>query len=209
MHIFYKDKSSLFEFKINVEGAELENTFARVIIENNNRKYLFEGKIQDGLCSIDLPALKEFKEIKEGKLSVEVVADNSYFVPYEGVYELKESKKVVIEMITKKETITKPKVIVEAIQTKEEIKNIQPIKEKRNFEKEFIVLFEKHKKDIIINKTSLMSSKEAIDISKFLKEKKLIRLEDEIKFQNFIDTKISSKQLSNIKKALGFDKQKV
>ncbi|MEO6301841.1 MAG: hypothetical protein ABIP51_01595 [Bacteroidia bacterium] len=208
MHIFYKDKPSLFEFKINVEGAELDNTFSRVILENNNRKYLFEGTIKDGVCSIEIPALKEFKETKTSKLLVEVVADSTYFAPYTSEYEVKESKKVVVEMIERKPKQSKPTVIVEAI-IKEELKPLaKKIEVKKNFEKEFISLFEKHKSSIKITKTTPLSSKMAIDISKFLTEKKVINPNDETKLSHFIDTKISHDKLTSIQKALGFVKNK-
>lgn len=217
MHTFYKDKTSLFEFKINVEGAELENTFARVILENNNRKYLFEGKIANGICTVEMPALKEFKETKNSNLQVEVIAESSFFIPYTGEYEVKESKKVVVEMITstKSNIETKPTVIVEAIEKKvlspkvisNEKNKIEPKKE-NDFKKKFINLFEQHKKDIKVDKTSLMFSKDAIELSNFLKEKKFIKTEDEIKFQSFIDNKITPNKLPNIKKAFGFEKSK-
>lgn len=217
MHTFYKDKTSLFEFKINVEGAELADTFARVILENNNRKYLFEGKIANGICTVEMPALKEFKETKNSNLQVEVIAESSFFIPYTGEYEVKESKKVVVEMISSAKTNieTKPKVIVETIQKEVSIpktnsneKNkIEPKKE-NNFKKNFIDLFEKHKGNIKVEKTSLMFSKDAIELSNFLKEKKVIKAIDEIKFQSFIDNKITPNKLPNIKKAFGFEKNK-
>lgn len=207
MHTFYKDKATLFEFKINVEGAELEDTFARVILENNNRKYLFEGTIKDGVCSIDLPALKEFKETSNSKLKVEVVADTSYFVPYTSEYELKESKKIVVEMISRTAEAKKPKVIVEAINTpvvKVENKKIEKKIIKETFEDKFIKLFNKNKSKLKSSKFSSLPSKEALDITRKLINKSVISESEGSQFELFIDTKIPKTKLKEIKKALGF-----
>lgn len=198
-HIFYKDKGTLFEFKINVEGVDIDSTFARVILENNDRKYLFEGKIKDGICSVDLPALKDLKETKKSKLKVEVIADTSYFVPYESDYELKESKKVVVEMVSKKSESVKPKVIIEAIE-KVEVKE-NKFDSKR---KEFVSLFEKYKHEF--NTKPTVSSSQAKILSSFFVKKEYLKENDAPVFRKYID-RFSTKEIYSIKKAIGFGKK--
>jgi len=114
MEQFYKDKSKLFECKLAVEGADLNNTQARLVLQFENKtNLLFYGEVDsDGKCSVVVPPLKENSSLK-GKAILEVIADSTYFESWEDKFEVEASKKVVVERIeTKQPLITSPKVNV-------------------------------------------------------------------------------------------------
>ena len=54
-YILNTDKLETFECNLALEGAELKDSVARVIIEADNHKLLFEGEIKDsGDCRVEL-----------------------------------------------------------------------------------------------------------------------------------------------------------
>jgi hypothetical protein len=119
MHIIYKDKEEDFECKIAVEGADLSNAKARLILENNNQSLLFNGIIDsEGNCKVHLGKLKVLPEHLKGTLKLEVIVDeDTYFVPYQDEFVLEVSKKVTVEVVNKRESpISKKKVTVEIAQ---------------------------------------------------------------------------------------------
>jgi len=115
MYTLYKDKSEIFECKVMVEGADLKNAQARLILENDEYSLLFKGNIDsDGKCSIDIRQLKFLSENLKGKMKLEVIVDNdTYFIPYEDDFIVDVSKKVRVEVIqTTSPLISDKKVVV-------------------------------------------------------------------------------------------------
>ena len=98
MYTLYSDKQNIFECDIQLEGASLNDAFARLIIESENLNLMYNGTItSDGTCKIDMPRLKGI--VKEnGNLRLEVIADDMYFNPWESEYDLKTTKKVTVEV---------------------------------------------------------------------------------------------------------------
>lgn len=100
MQKFFTDKSKVFECNLSIDGAALNETKARLILEfPNNRNLMFHGKISaNGKCEILVPALKELKESK-GNAILEVIAESTYFESWKDKFELKTDKKVQIEVV--------------------------------------------------------------------------------------------------------------
>jgi len=117
MQKFYRDKSKLFECNISVDGANINETKARLVLElPNDRNLLFYGKIKEnGKCEIKIPALKEFEE-SNGTVILEIIADSTYFESWRDTFELETNKKVTVEMIEKSEDIIVEKKIVPHVQ---------------------------------------------------------------------------------------------
>lgn len=114
MEQFYKDKSKLFECKLAIEGADISNTQARLVLQFENKSnLLFYGEVdENGKCSVTVPPLKE-NYGKGGKAILEVIADSTYFESWDDEFQLEASKKVVVERIeTKQPIIASPKVTV-------------------------------------------------------------------------------------------------
>lgn len=118
MYKFFKDKSEIFECKINIEGASLTKAKPRLILENEEFSLIFEGKIDStGKCSIPVKKLKVLSENLQGNLKLEVIVDDDvYFIPYQDKFMVSVDKKVTVEVLSKEETSKEKKVIVEVIQ---------------------------------------------------------------------------------------------
>ena len=95
----YKDKAEDFKCQIELEGANLSDTTARLILETDEWSVVFNGEIdRKGNCVIPLKKMSILNEGVIGKIKLEVVADNSLFVPWSDDFKVKFSKKVTIKM---------------------------------------------------------------------------------------------------------------
>jgi len=118
MYTLYTDKSEDFTCNIGIEGAALANTQARLVLESHDLNLLFEGNINsEGKCVIPIKQLKSYlNEGATGNLKLEVIADGTYFTPWNDNFTLKTHKKVTVEVADKKE-----KPIIKEIQVKVEV----------------------------------------------------------------------------------------
>ena len=123
MYKLFTDKSELFECDIKLEGASLSKSKARLVVETSDYSLLFNGSISSGgKCEIPIRKLKGLiDENTSGNIRLEVIAEDTYFTPWESDFEVDASKKVTVEVKT--QTTKKP--IVEA-KVKVKIKNTKP-----------------------------------------------------------------------------------
>jgi len=123
MYKLFTDKSELFECDIKLEGASLSKSKARLVVETSDYSLLFNGSISSGgKCEIPIRKLKGLiDENTSGNIRLEVIAEDTYFTPWESDFEVDASKKVTVEV--KSQTIKKP--IVEA-KIKVKVKNEKP-----------------------------------------------------------------------------------
>ena len=112
MYKLFTDKSELFECDIKLEGASLSKSSARLVVETSDYSLLFNGSISSGgKCEIPIRKLKGLiDENTSGNIRLEVIAEDTYFTPWESDFEVDASKKVTVEV--KSQTTKKP--IVEA-----------------------------------------------------------------------------------------------
>lgn len=106
MYTLYTDQSELFEANISVSGTSLSETSCRLIIETETITILFSGKVtSDGRCEIPIKALSKYlSEGSTGTVRLEVIAENTYFVPWESPFEVKTNKKITVEVKSNKIT---------------------------------------------------------------------------------------------------------
>ena len=134
MYTLYTDKSEDFKCNIGVEGASISNTIARLVLENKNVNLMFEGKVsKDGTCIIPIKKLKHIlPEGTEGKMKLEVVADDTFFSPWEDDFSVKVNKRVTVEVANDtRNTIKENKIQVTVEKPKTEIKKSVVRKPKR------------------------------------------------------------------------------
>ena len=112
MYKLFTDKTELFECSISLEGASLKKSKARLVIETPEYSLLFNGNIsKGGKCEIPIKKLKGLiDENTKGNIRLEVIAEDTFFTPWESDFEVDVSKKVTVEV--KSQTTKKP--IVEA-----------------------------------------------------------------------------------------------
>jgi hypothetical protein len=150
MYKIYLDKNKIFECNINIEGASLDKSEARLLIESENFSLVFKGKINsDGKVKIPINKLKGIlKEDIKGKILLEVIAEDTVFKPWESEYETDVSKKVEVKITESvEEIVVKPKmtfsIIPDEFDTKKHLNEIYKI-------------LENHK----VNKNNLLKNKE-------------------------------------------------
>ena len=113
MYKLFTDKSELFECDIKLQGASLKKSKARLVVETSDYSLLFKGEISSkGKCEIPIRKLKGLiDEDTTGNIRLEVIAEDTFFTPWESDFEVETSKKVTVEV--KSQTRSK-KPIVEA-----------------------------------------------------------------------------------------------
>ena len=123
MYKLFTDKSELFECDIKLEGASLSKSSARLVVETSDYSLLFKGEINsNGKCEIPIRKLKGLiDENTKGNIRLEVIAEDTFFTPWESDFEVDVSKKVTVEV--KSQTTKKP--IVET-KVKVKVKNEKP-----------------------------------------------------------------------------------
>ena len=133
MYTLYTDKQEVFECSISLEGASVNNSKARLIVESKDLNLLFKGKIDsNGKCVVPIKKLKNLLEDStKGKMRLEVIADDTYFTPWESDFEVETAKKVTVEVKSQsnKNTITESKkgVTVRNVKVGNHIQNISKI----------------------------------------------------------------------------------
>jgi hypothetical protein len=112
MYKLFTDKSELFECDIKLQGASLKKSKARLVVETSDYSLMFNGNIsKGGKCEIPIRKLKGLiDEDTTGNIRLEVIAEDTFFTPWESDFEVETSKKVTVEV--KSQTIKKP--IIEA-----------------------------------------------------------------------------------------------
>jgi len=138
MYTLYTDKQELFECSISLEGASVKNSQARLIVESDNLNLLFKGNIDsNGKCTVPIKKLKNLlEESTKGKIRLEVIADDTYFTPWESDFEVETSRKVTVEVQSQsnKNTIAESKtaVVVKDIKVGDHIQNLSKMLVKEN-----------------------------------------------------------------------------
>ena len=138
MYTLYTDKQELFECSISLEGASVKNSKVRLVVEADNLNLLFKGTIDSsGKCTVPIRTLKNLlEESTKGKIRLEVIADDTYFTPWESDFEVETAKKVTVEVKsqTNKNTLTENKtgVTVKNIKVGDHVQNLSKMLVKEN-----------------------------------------------------------------------------
>lgn len=138
MYTLYTDKQELFECSISLEGASVKNSKVRLVVEADNLNLLFKGTIDsNGKCTVPIRKLKNLlEESTKGKIKLEVIADDTYFTPWESDFEVETARKVTVEVKsqTNKNTLTENKtgVTVKNIKVGDHIQNLSKMLVKEN-----------------------------------------------------------------------------
>ena len=117
----YTDKQEIFECDLFLEGADLKDSSARILVETKDLTLLFEGEIdKKGNCKVPIKKLKGLLgENTTGNIKLEIIAEDTLIEPWQSDFVVSTSKKVKVEVKsqqTKKQSdkwmTGKPKVIV-------------------------------------------------------------------------------------------------
>ena len=171
MYKLFTDKTELFECSISLEGASLKKSKARLVIETKEYSLLFNGSIsKSGKCEIPIRKLKGLiDESTVGNIRLEVIAEDTFFTPWESDFEVDTSKKVTVEV--KSQSIKKP--IVET-KVKVNVKN-KVSRKVTNPEKQHVINLFKLlvKEDINMENITFKRNKLNNIVGTYLKDKKI------------------------------------
>jgi len=97
----FRDKAETFECKISIEGANPQNSSVRLVLDSNEWNLIFYGRIdQNGRCVIPLKKISILSEKCRGEIRLEVIADETLFVPWKEEFVVFPSKKVTVEVLS-------------------------------------------------------------------------------------------------------------
>lgn len=110
------EESNDLTFKIKMEGAAMSPAKVRLVCENDDFAYMFNGygTGEDEVVQFTLPRMN--KKLSEGLYNarVEVLVDNRYFAPLQFQINFKKTLSVVAEAIQVTKRPTKPEITVTA-----------------------------------------------------------------------------------------------
>ena len=163
MYKLFTDKTELFECNISLQGASLKKSKARLVVETQDYSLLFNGSINsNGKCEIPIKKLKGLiDEDTSGNIRLEVIAEDTFFTPWQSDFEVETSRKVTVEV--KNQTTQKP--ILEAKVT------VKPQQVTKSEKKHVVNLFKLLiKEDINIDNISYKRNKLNNIVATYLKE---------------------------------------
>ena len=126
MYKLYTDKQETFECDLFLEGADLEKSSARIVVESKDLTLMFKGEIDDkGNCKVPIKKLKGLmNENTTGDIKLEVIAEDTLIEPWQSDFVVETAKKVTVEIKSQKE---------EKPQIKESTKPIVKVKSVKNY----------------------------------------------------------------------------
>ena len=100
MYKLYPDKQETFECELFLEGADLKESSARLIVESKDLTLMFKGTIDDkGNCKVPIKKLKGLLgEDTTGNIKLEVIAEDTLIEPWQSEFVVSTSKKVTVEV---------------------------------------------------------------------------------------------------------------
>lgn len=163
MYKLFTDKLENFEAKIRLEGASLKKSKARLVIESTDFDLLFKGSIDEsGRVKVPIKRLKGLlDENTQGTIKLEVIAEDTYFTPWESTFKVEASRKVTVEVVTQKEK-----------SEKETLSEVEIISQPTISEKQHIINIVKMlvKEDINIENLSIKKTKVNSIIAEYIQD---------------------------------------
>ena len=131
----YTDKQETFECDLFLEGADLKESSARILVETKDLTLLFPGEInEEGNCKVPIKKLKGLLgEDTTGNIKLEVIAEDTLIEPWQSEFVVETSKKITVEVKGQedkkpiKEVSNKPQVKIKNIKN-----NFNPVNDMVN-----------------------------------------------------------------------------
>ena len=96
----YRDKQENFCCEVMIEGANYNSSKVRLIIESPEWNLFFNGTMEPGgKCIIPIKKLPILSEGTKGTIKLEVIAEDTVFVPWEEEFMVKSSNKVLVKVM--------------------------------------------------------------------------------------------------------------
>ena len=99
----YRDKEEIFECNISVQGAKLSSSSVRLIFDHEICNLVFYGKIsKEGKCAVPLKKMNFYPEKSTGRVRLEVIVEDTIFIPWEETFVVEGAKKVTVQIKSQK-----------------------------------------------------------------------------------------------------------
>jgi len=170
----YTDKQEVFECKISLEGASLTKATSRILVETTDLNLMFEGTIdKDGNCKVPIKKLRGLvNENDKGTIKLEVIAEDTYFNPWESDFEVDTSKKIKVEVKNQDKPLvksSKPKMVVKEVKHPfDPVKKVVNVLHKQGID--VSTIYEEKKQMIPMLKEYSVKSGYKLGVKKFIKE---------------------------------------
>ena len=160
MYKIFLDQNKFFQCNVAIEGAALDKSEARLFLEAENFTLTFKGDINsDGTVKIPITKLKGIlTENYTGRISLEIIAEDTVFKPWQSEFTTDISKKVQVEVqndsrLSESFNNAKPKMLFtlkpDAFDTQQHIDEINNILRKNNVNRRSLL---EQKNEKIFNK---------------------------------------------------------
>tara|TARA_B100001250_G_scaffold407520_1_gene428412 strand:- start:60 stop:611 length:552 start_codon:yes stop_codon:yes gene_type:complete len=170
----YTDKQEVFECKISLEGASLTKATSRILVETTDLNLMFEGTIdKNGNCKVPIKKLRGLvNESDKGTIKLEVIAEDTYFNPWESDFEVDTSKKIKVEVKNQDKHLvksSKPKMVVKEVKHPfDPVKKVVNVLHNQGIN--VSTIYEEKKKMIPILKEYSVKSGYKLGVKRFIKE---------------------------------------
>ena len=95
----YKDREENFECNISVEGASIDSTQVRLVLNTDIWNIIFYGKLYvNGTCVVPIKRGLPLSVGTTGEIRLEVIVDDQLFVGWEDTFMIEASKKVKVDV---------------------------------------------------------------------------------------------------------------
>jgi hypothetical protein len=128
-YILNNDRQEDFECVLSLEGASLDDSSARILLEVNDTIIMFKGIINEGgKCQVPIKNLRRiFPSEVTGKMKLEVIAEDTYFSPWEDDVTIKPSKSITVETVQLRKEPEKPRMKIQEIKQRKVLPNINEL----------------------------------------------------------------------------------
>ena len=96
---FYRDTVNTFECSVHINGTSTTQTEVRLVFEFDGRKILFDGYMDGNRAIVQIPKLLDIEDT-DGYARLEVIADTTYFVPWESSFVLSDKRSVDVDDVS-------------------------------------------------------------------------------------------------------------
>lgn len=94
-----RDKDENFECNITVEGTSLSEAKVRLVLDSDSHNLIYYGTLSSsGKCVVPLKKGIPLLEGTEGKIRLEVIAEDQLFVGWEDSFRVEAAKKLKVEL---------------------------------------------------------------------------------------------------------------
>lgn len=155
MELFNNENNDKLKFKINSEGIDINNIEPRLILTTNeNKNYLFIGKVNNDICEFNIPELESYKKGDNGDIKFEIISEGLYFPVWNDKFDIITKASIQLEQVENIEEKPKRKEInIEA----------QPIIEKKEIKKKVNENIKTEKKKKIENQKPIKKNSQKLN----------------------------------------------